>query len=111
METFITRTRSHSIDAVLSQSIEHALATSGYMPLCSVEVSVHEGVVTLAGHVPTYYLKQMAQNIVVQQGIELLSNNIEVVSTNCSLNRFMLHGHIICAKKSPVLQERNSYEN
>ena len=80
MSSFVTRTKPQSEDAKLSRTIARSLATSGYVSLCSVNVSVHEGFVTLEGHLPTYYLKQIAQSIVMQhQYAGFLRNNIEII--------------------------------
>jgi osmotically-inducible protein OsmY len=78
-----------SKDAELARNIERALAASGYLPLRAVEVRVHEGLVTLKGQVPTYYFKQLAQTAAMQnQCVEMLQNDIEVVSTESSRARF-----------------------
>lgn len=91
MSSVTTRTATppkvESKDTELVRNVEQALAASGYMQLRAVEVKVHEGLVTLKGRVPTYYLKQMAQSVAMQhEGVEMLQNNIEVVSTG-SLHR------------------------
>ena len=76
-------------DPDLGRSIEQALAATGYMPLRSVEVRVHEGLVILRGQAPTYYLKQMAQTAAMQnQSVEMLQNDIEVVSTDSLPRQF-----------------------
>ena len=78
-----------SKDAELCRNVERALAASGYMPLRAVEVRVREGLVQLRGHVPTYYLKQMAQTAVMQRlGVEMLQNDIEVISTDLLPRQF-----------------------
>jgi len=91
MSSVTTRTATppkvESKDTELVRNIEWALAASGYMQLRAVEVKVHEALVTLKGRVPTYYLKQMAQSVAMQhEGVEMLQNDIEVVSTG-SLHR------------------------
>jgi osmotically-inducible protein OsmY len=45
----------------LTERVESALRATGYGALRSIEVTVHSRLVILRGHVPTYYLKQVAQ--------------------------------------------------
>lgn len=74
-----TRLAVESADFELAGRIERTLASTGYLPLRSVVVKVHEGLVTLKGRVPSYYMKQMAQTAAMQhQVIEMLCNDIEV---------------------------------
>ena len=59
--------------------IETALFESTYRPLRQVRVEVAEGLVVLTGVLPSYYLKQIAQEVarrVVE--VEVLRNLIEV---------------------------------
>jgi len=52
---------------------------SGYAILRTVRCDFHEGVLTLRGHVPSYYLKQIAQTLVGQlDHVELVENRLEV---------------------------------
>jgi osmotically-inducible protein OsmY len=48
-------------DVHLSERVERALRGSGYGPLRTVKVAVHAQLVILSGRVPSYYLKQIAQ--------------------------------------------------
>ncbi len=70
-------------DSAVKKQVERSLAASGHPLLRTVEVVVHEGLVTLKGALPSYYLKQMAQVAAMQgQPIELLQNDIEVADPN-----------------------------
>ena len=65
--------------APLRQSIEQALARTGYPELRAVRVGTYDGLVTLTGCVPTYYLKQLAQCAAGSiEGVDGLQNNIVV---------------------------------
>lgn len=64
---------------------ERRLSQSPYIELRRVSCSVCEGVLTLFGSVPSYYLKQMAQNVVdCLPGVQRIENCLEVVSP-CTL--------------------------
>jgi osmotically-inducible protein OsmY len=66
-------------DPRLAQRIEHALRASGYWPLRGIEVTVHEHLVILAGRVPSYYLKQIAQETALSaSGVDQVRNDLEV---------------------------------
>ncbi|MBI3468934.1 MAG: BON domain-containing protein [Planctomycetes bacterium] len=57
-----------------------ALRTSPYLPLRSLQCHVRRGVITIQGSVPTYYLKQLAQTLVLQiDSSRRIENQIEVV--------------------------------
>lgn len=65
-------------DSILDK-IRKGLRSSGHPMLRHVECDYHEGIVILRGRVPTYYLKQVAQSIVLSHsGVEELVNQIEV---------------------------------
>jgi len=60
--------------------IKRALADSGHGLHQAIAVGVHEGLVTLKGDVPSYYLKQMAQTAAMKcQNVEMLQNDIKVM--------------------------------
>ena len=60
-----------------------ALRTSGYGQLRRIGVDFHCGCAILRGRVPTYFLKQVAQNVVLSfPGVQQLENQIEVVCTH-----------------------------
>jgi osmotically-inducible protein OsmY len=60
--------------------IESRLCKHSYAALRRVRVMFHEGIVTLSGRLPSYYLKQLAQTAVRGvTGVEGIANQIEVV--------------------------------
>jgi osmotically-inducible protein OsmY len=68
---------------MLSQQIvdcaEDCLRRNPYLALENVQCDFHEGVLTLRGCLPTYYLSQMAQATVGPiTGIQRIVNEIEV---------------------------------
>lgn len=66
-------------DARLEQRIERALKDVGCHPLHQIRVSAEQGQVILNGTVPTYYLKQIAQSIVMRfDDVLSLKNNLIV---------------------------------
>jgi osmotically-inducible protein OsmY len=59
---------------------ERALRSSPYLALRNVACDGRDGVLTLRGCVPTYYLKQVAQAVVARvEGARLIVNEIEVI--------------------------------
>ena len=67
-------------DLHLAERVERALHATGYMLLRNIEVAVQARVVTLAGRVPSYYLKQVAQTAALSvPGIHRIQNDLEVV--------------------------------
>ncbi|HTU23560.1 MAG TPA: BON domain-containing protein [Gemmataceae bacterium] len=68
------------LDQDLAERVERALRATGYGPLRFVEVSVQAQLVILAGRVPSYYLKQIAQTAVqAVPGTHQVRNDLEVV--------------------------------
>ncbi|MCA9015736.1 MAG: BON domain-containing protein [Planctomycetaceae bacterium] len=66
-------------DNQLIARIKRALRTSGYASLAQVRVMVDQGQVFLAGDVPTYFLKQVAQTRVLSlEGVKSLTNDLVV---------------------------------
>jgi osmotically-inducible protein OsmY len=66
-------------DLHLAERVERALRATGYGPLRGIEVVAHVRVVTLAGRVPSYYLKQVAQAIALSvPGVDQVRNDLEV---------------------------------
>jgi hypothetical protein len=60
------------------------LRSNPYLALKNVACDYQDGVVILRGCLPTYYLKQVAQEVVAhQQGVDRVENQIEVVATAC----------------------------
>jgi osmotically-inducible protein OsmY len=67
-------------DLRLSERIECILRASGFGSLSNLEITVHVGLVILEGRVPTYYLKQVAQAIVLAlPGVQQVRNDLNVV--------------------------------
>jgi osmotically-inducible protein OsmY len=60
---------------------ERALRNSPYLSLRNIVCEYRDGVLTLRGCLPTYYLKQVAQAVVAHiDGVRQLVNEIEVAS-------------------------------
>lgn len=55
-------------DDRLRNEVIRALHRSGYSTHWNVTVSVHSGHVCLSGHVPTWYLRQVAQTAAMSVG-------------------------------------------
>lgn len=67
-------------DHRLAQRVEHAMRATGYGPLRAVVISVSARVVELHGFVPTYYLKQIAQETALAvPGTHQIHNGLDVV--------------------------------
>jgi len=59
--------------------VENALQTSGYLDLMGLRCECEQGVITLVGHVGSYFLKQMAQTVVGRvQGVTRINNQLRV---------------------------------
>ena len=71
--------RLDAISSSLLDEIRSRLRSSSHPRLRHVECEYHEGIVILRGRVPTYYLKQLAQSVVLSHSkVEELVNQIEV---------------------------------
>lgn len=69
-----------SVAAVVEDRLRGRLRASPYVGLHNVECDYHEGTVTLRGQVASYFLKQVAQELVRSvRGIEEIANQISVV--------------------------------
>jgi osmotically-inducible protein OsmY len=67
-------------DQHLAERVEHALHARGHFALYSTRVSVRARVVFLEGRVPSYYLKQLAQETArVVPGAHQIRNDLRVV--------------------------------
>jgi len=77
-----TATASEAITVVnLGELAERRLRRSSYFALSTIGCTYREGVLTLRGHLPTHYLKQMAQETVGGlEGVHAIANQIEVRS-------------------------------
>jgi osmotically-inducible protein OsmY len=62
---------------------EGLLRQSGYLALRGVACDARDGVITLRGRLPSYYLKQVAQSIAARiEGVRRVVNEIEVAVPN-----------------------------
>ena len=65
------------------EGAEHCLRNNSYLALKNVSCEYNEGVLTLRGCLPTYYLKQIAQTAVARvAGVERVNNEIEVITSS-----------------------------
>jgi osmotically-inducible protein OsmY len=65
---------------------ERRLRSNPYLALKKVSCDSHEGVLILRGCVPSYYLKQIAQQAVASlEGVERIDNQIEVISPGSAI--------------------------
>ncbi len=63
----------------VDEAAEARLHRSQYVELRGICCEFHEGVLTLRGQVPSYYLKQMAQSLVDRiPGVLQLDNQLDV---------------------------------
>lgn len=63
----------------LADRIERALRTAGYGPLRGIQVTVDARLVILGGRVPSYYLKQVAQETALTvPGTHQVRNDLDV---------------------------------
>jgi osmotically-inducible protein OsmY len=66
---------------VVAEQAERCLRCNAYLALKNVSCDYCEGVLTLRGCLPTYYLKQMAQTAVAQvEGVRQVVNLIQVTT-------------------------------
>ena len=66
----------------LEEVAESRLRGHAYLALRNISCNYHNGMLVLRGCVPTYYLKQMAQEVVTQlEGVEHVENRIQVLSS------------------------------
>jgi osmotically-inducible protein OsmY len=65
----------------IEEAVEGHLRRSSYLALRDIGCTCREGVVTLRGCLPTYYLKQIAQHVVAElEGVCGIINRIEVLA-------------------------------
>jgi osmotically-inducible protein OsmY len=65
----------------IAEGAEIRLRSNPYLALKNVSCEYREGVLTLRGSLPSYYLKQMAQTAVARlDGVQRIVNEIEVNS-------------------------------
>lgn len=67
------------MDALLNRKIVAALGRCSYIRNSSLRLDVRSGRVVLSGDVPSYFLKQMAQESLRSvEGVEEIQNELEV---------------------------------
>jgi osmotically-inducible protein OsmY len=63
----------------LSERVRRGLTLSPYLAVRRVRVEERQGVLTLSGRLPNFYLKQMAQTAVAKvEGVTSIVNRIDV---------------------------------
>jgi osmotically-inducible protein OsmY len=66
---------------VIDHAAEERLRRSSYLALRDISCLASDGVLTLRGSLPSYYLKQVAQEIVSGvEGVRHVANQIEVLA-------------------------------
>ena len=61
------------------EDLERRFRQSTYCPIRNLKCDFHEGVLTIRGRLPSYYLKQVAQTIARNvDGVEEVVNRVEV---------------------------------
>ena len=67
------------VDSKVAHEAEQRLQASSYAALRGVSCEFHEGMLVLRGTVPSFHLKQVAQEIVLKiEGVGALVNALEV---------------------------------
>jgi hypothetical protein len=63
----------------IATDLRRRLCSSGYLALRTVECEYHDGTAVLRGHVPSFYLKQLAQSSLLSSPlVKAVVNLIEV---------------------------------
>jgi hypothetical protein len=63
------------------KTAERLLRQSAYLELRNLKCDFHEGVLTIRGHVPSYFLKQLAQSLLLNiDGLLELNNQLVVLA-------------------------------
>jgi hypothetical protein len=71
------------VDRVLHEAAIEGLRRSGYRALSEVQCEVNGAMVALSGVVPSFFLKQIAQAIILRMGnVNGLINHLEVQSSD-----------------------------
>ena len=66
-------------DYSLRETVIQGLRRSGYSSLASIKIEVADGVVAVHGVVPSFFLKQMAQTVILKTGqAKAIRNNLKV---------------------------------
>jgi osmotically-inducible protein OsmY len=79
-------------DDMLRDAILNGLRQSGYRALARVQCEVVGGTVALSGVVPSFFLKQIAQTIIMRMsGVTRLTNRLEVQSSSAGSGLSVSH--------------------
>ena len=71
----------HTAASRIAQQAKQRLGGTSYQFLRFVDCCFQNGVLTLRGRVPTFYLKQMAQSVLANiEGVDRIDNRVDVVS-------------------------------
>ena len=66
-------------DGSIRENVNRVLHESGYAPLRCIQCEVSNGVVELTGNVPSFYVKQLAQAVVLRlEQIRGVKNRLRV---------------------------------
>lgn len=77
--------RAMTRDERLQNSVISELHASAYRPIQTIECHVHEDLVILSGRVPSFYIKQVAQTVVMKiAGVKSIENRLRVENENRS---------------------------
>jgi hypothetical protein len=77
----LSPTEQETLQASTKDLAERCLRSNPYLALKSVSCDYLDGVLFLRGRLPTYYLKQLAQEVVGGlEGVERIDNQIQVVT-------------------------------
>jgi hypothetical protein len=62
----------------LRDAVIQGFRNSGYRPLSKIKCEVLDGIVVILGVVPSFFLKQIAQTIILRIGQVKIKNNLKV---------------------------------
>ena len=80
LSSHVSSPRFSDVDISLRQLAVSSLETSGYVPLGRLGCRVQNGIVELSGVVPSYFMKQMAQAVVLRlEPVKGVRNLVQVV--------------------------------
>ena len=72
-------TRNENPQAKITELAERRLHGNSHQALKNISCTYQDGVLVLQGTLPTYYLKQLAQETIVRmEGVERIENQIQV---------------------------------
>ena len=68
-------------DYQLRDAVMDGLRHSGYRSLSNIKCEVLDGIVAIFGVVPSFFMKQVAQTIILRMGQVAIKNNLKVQDT------------------------------